>query len=80
LEQKVQFQLHFILVWRADKQAGTCPHLVAAAEKIGMKVEKRRPYIRSLTQLRQNQRPDKKAGKSGKKSGRPGNHNNMDKS
>ena len=45
-----------------------------------MKMEKRRPYIRSLTQFRQNQRPDKKAGKSGKKSGRPGNHNNMDKS
>ena len=59
---------------QTNKQEYWCPHLVSAAQKLGMKVVQRRPYIRNLTQLRRNQRPDKKAGKSGKKSGRPGNH------
>ena len=39
---------------------------------MGMDVSARAPYVRSLSQLRKNQRPDKKSGKSGKKQPRPG--------
>ena len=37
-----------------------------------MPVQQQTPYIRSLTNLRRTQRPDKHMGKSGKKGGRPG--------
>ena len=39
---------------------------------MGIPVQKATPYIRSLTNLKREQRPDKNAGKSGKKSARPG--------
>ena len=39
---------------------------------MGIPVQKARPYIRSLTNLRRGQRPDKNAGKRGKKTTRPG--------
>lgn len=49
-----------------------CPHLVAAGQAMGMTLAPRAPYIRSLTKLRKNQRPDRNSGKSGKKAPRPG--------
>ena len=49
-----------------------CPHLVAAGQAMGMNLAPRAPYIRSLTKLRKNQRPDRNSGNSGKKAPRPG--------
>ena len=49
-----------------------CPHLVAAGQMLGMNVNPKQVHIRSLSRLRVRQRPDKFAGKSGKKKPRPG--------
>ena len=50
---------------------------MAAGQAMGMELGPRKPFIRSLTALRRNQRPDKDTGKSGKKKPRPGDVRNF---